>query len=150
MADRVRRSGWDAGSGALFLIEFARVRAPYWVGVHGRDLFGPTLLRFGTPEQKARFLPPITARRGVLGPGLGEGNAGSDLAGLRTRAELHGAEWIVSGHKIWMSLGMHADWLYVLCRTDHRARATHTGISLLIVPRRPTGSRHPADSQSRG
>jgi alkylation response protein AidB-like acyl-CoA dehydrogenase len=122
----------------VFLMEFARVRAPYWVGVHGRDLFGPTLLRFGTPEQKARFLPPITRAEEFWGQGFSEPDAGSDLAGLRTRAERRGDEWIVNGHKIWMSLGMHADWLYVLCRTDPDAPA-HAGISLLMVPRHQPG-----------
>ena len=67
----------------IFLMEFARVRAPYWVGVHGRDLFGPTLLRHGTPEQKARFLPKITAVEELWGQGFSEPDAGSDLAGLR-------------------------------------------------------------------
>jgi alkylation response protein AidB-like acyl-CoA dehydrogenase len=122
----------------VFLIEFVRARAPYWVGVHGRDLFGPTLLRFGTPDQKARFLPPITRVEEFWGQGFSEPDAGSDLAGLRTRAELRGDEWIVTGHKIWMSLGMYADWLYVLCRTDPDAPA-HAGISMLMVPRHQPG-----------
>jgi alkylation response protein AidB-like acyl-CoA dehydrogenase len=122
----------------VFLIEFVRARAPYWVGVHGRDLFGPTLLRFGTPEQKARFLPPITRVEEFWGQGFSEPDACSDLAGLRTRAELQGNEWIVTGHKIWMSLGMYADWLYVLCRTDPDAPA-HAGISMLMVPRHQPG-----------
>jgi alkylation response protein AidB-like acyl-CoA dehydrogenase len=122
----------------IFLMEFARARAPYWVGVHGRDLFGPTLLRHGTDEQKARFLPRITAVEEMWGQGFSEPDAGSDLAGLKTRATRDGDEWVIDGQKIWMTFGMYADWLYVLCRTDPDA-PKHRGISLLMVPRHQPG-----------
>jgi alkylation response protein AidB-like acyl-CoA dehydrogenase len=117
----------------IFLMEFARVRAPYWVGVHGRDLFGPTLLRHGTPEQKARFLPKITHVEEMWGQGFSEPDAGSDLAGLQTRAVLDGEDWVVNGQKIWMTFGMYADWLYTLCRTNPD-EPKHRGISLLMIP----------------
>jgi alkylation response protein AidB-like acyl-CoA dehydrogenase len=117
----------------IFLMEFARAQAPYWVGVHGRDLFGPTLLRHGTPEQKARFLPKITAVEELWGQGFSEPDAGSDLAGLKTRAVRDGDEWVINGQKIWMTFGMYADWLYVLCRTDPDV-PKHRGISLVLVP----------------
>jgi alkylation response protein AidB-like acyl-CoA dehydrogenase len=122
----------------IFLMEFARVRAPYWVGVHGRDLFGPTLLRHGSEEQKARFLPKITAAEEMWGQGFSEPDAGSDLAGLKTRATRDGDEWVIDGQKIWMTFGMHADWLYVLCRTDPAA-PKHRGISLVLVPAHQPG-----------
>ncbi|WP_239375374.1 acyl-CoA dehydrogenase family protein [Frankia sp. Cj5] len=122
----------------IFQVEHARAQAPYWVGVHGRDLFGPTLLAFGTPEQKARFLPKITQVEEFWGQGFSEPDAGSDLAGLRTRAELDGDEWVINGQKIWTTFGGYADWLYVLCRTDPDA-PKHRGISMLLVPRHQPG-----------
>lgn len=125
--------GGTLGQEVIFLMEFARVRAPYWVGVQGRDLFGPTLLRHGTPEQKARFLPKISAVEEIWGQGFSEPDAGSDLAGLKTRAVRDGNEWVINGQKIWMTFGMYADWLYVLCRTDPEA-PKHRGISMLLIP----------------
>jgi alkylation response protein AidB-like acyl-CoA dehydrogenase len=122
----------------IFHQEHAAAAAPYWVGVHGRDLFGPTLLHFGTDEQKSRFLPAITEVREFWGQGFSEPGAGSDLAGLRTRAVRDGDEWVINGQKIWMTFGAHADWLYVLCRTDPDA-PKHKGISLLLVPARQPG-----------
>src|SRR5205814_5905061 len=122
----------------IFHIEHAKAEAPYWVGVQGRDLFGPTLLEFGTDAQKARFLPPITRCEELWGQGFSEPDAGSDLAALRTRAERDGDEWVVNGQKIWMTFGDHADWLYVLCRTDADA-PKHKGISMLLVPADQSG-----------
>jgi alkylation response protein AidB-like acyl-CoA dehydrogenase len=117
----------------IFHVEHARASAPYWVGVHGRDLFGPTLLEFGTDAQKKRFLPAITRCEEFWGQGFSEPDAGSDLAGLKTRAERDGDEWVVTGQKIWTTFGAHADWLYLLCRTNPDA-PRHKGISMLLVP----------------
>ncbi|MDO8362175.1 MAG: acyl-CoA dehydrogenase family protein [Actinomycetota bacterium] len=117
----------------IFHIEHAAAGGPYWCGVQGRDLFGPTLLEFGTAEQKARFLPEITGVREFWGQGFSEPEAGSDLAGLRTTAVLDGHEWVINGQKIWMTFGAHADWVYVLCRTN-REVSKHKGISMLLVP----------------
>jgi alkylation response protein AidB-like acyl-CoA dehydrogenase len=122
----------------LFQIEHARVGAPYWVGSQGRDLFGPTLLTFGTEAQKSRFLPAITAAEEFWGQGFSEPGSGSDLASLRTSAELQDGHWVINGQKIWMTFGDRADWLYVLCRTD-RSAAKHRGISMLMVPRHQQG-----------
>lgn len=122
----------------LFHIEHAAANAPYWVGVQGRDLFGPTLLEFGTNEQKKRFLPPIAHAEELWGQGFSEPDAGSDLAGLNTRAERDGDEWVITGQKIWTTFGSHADWLYVLCRTNPDA-PKHKGISMLLVPRHQDG-----------
>ncbi|MGD9703709.1 MAG: acyl-CoA dehydrogenase family protein [Acidimicrobiia bacterium] len=117
----------------LFHIEHAASGAPYWVGVQGRDLFGPTLLEYGTEEQRMRFLPKIAAVEELWGQGFSEPDAGSDLAGLTTRAERDGDEWVITGQKIWTTFGHHADWLYVLCRTNPGA-PRHKGISMLLVP----------------
>ena len=122
----------------IFHLEHAQAAAPYWVGVHGRDLFGPTLLHFGSDEQTARFLPKITAVEEMWGQGFSEPDAGSDLANLRARAELDGNEWVVNGQKIWMTFGDYADWLYVLCRTDPTA-PKHRGISMVLIPRDQPG-----------
>lgn len=122
----------------LFQIEHARVGAPYWVGSQGRDLFGPTLLTYGTEAQKSRFLPRITAAEEFWGQGFSEPGSGSDLASLRTTAELRDGRWVVNGQKIWMTFGDRADWLYVLCRTDREA-PRHKGISMLMIPRHQEG-----------
>jgi alkylation response protein AidB-like acyl-CoA dehydrogenase len=141
-ADRWLNASWPVEYGGrggtvtqelIFHIEHAEAEAPYWVGIQGRDLFGPTLLEFGTPDQMARFLPPITAAQEIWGQGFSEPDAGSDLANLKTRAERDGDEWVINGQKIWTTFGAHADWLYVLCRTDHEA-PKHRGISMLLVP----------------
>lgn len=116
----------------IFQLEYARADAPYRAGVQGQDLLGPTLLAFGTDEQKRRFLPKIAAAEEMWGQGFSEPGAGSDLAGLRTKAVPDGDEWVIDGQKIWSSSATHAEWLYVLCRTNPSA-PRHKGISLLLV-----------------
>lgn len=116
----------------VFQLEYSRADAPYRAGVQGQDLLGPTLLAFGTDEQKTRFLPKIAGAEELWGQGFSEPGAGSDLASLRTRAVRDGDEWVIDGQKIWSSLGVHADWFYVLCRTDPSAQR-HRGISLLLI-----------------
>jgi 3-oxochol-4-en-24-oyl-CoA dehydrogenase len=122
----------------IFEYLYARAQAPYRIGVQGQDLFGPTLLMFGTPEQKARFLPRILAAEEFWGQGFSEPDAGSDLASVRTRAVLVGDAWVIDGQKTWMTFGASADWLYVLCRTDPQS-VRHHGLSLLMVPAHQPG-----------
>jgi alkylation response protein AidB-like acyl-CoA dehydrogenase len=101
-------------------------------------LLGNTLTVWGTEEQKRHFLPRILSGEDVWCQGYSEPDAGSDLAGLRTRAVLDGDEWVINGSKIWTSCGHLANWIYVLCRTDPDA-AKHRGISLLLVPMEQAG-----------
>jgi alkylation response protein AidB-like acyl-CoA dehydrogenase len=117
----------------VFHLEYAAADPPYRATSQGQDLLGPTLLAFGSPEQKARFLPPIARVEEFWGQGFSEPGSGSDLASLRTRAWRDGDEWVIEGQKVWTSAGAHADWLYVLCRTDPD-RPRHKGISMLLVP----------------
>jgi alkylation response protein AidB-like acyl-CoA dehydrogenase len=123
----------------VFEYEYAKSRAPYRVGIHGTDLFGPTLLKFGSREQKLRFLPKIAAVEEFWGQGFSEPNAGSDLASVQTRARLEGDEWVIDGQKIWTTFGSYADWLYVVVRTDPAAVPKHKGLSFLIVPAHQPG-----------
>jgi alkylation response protein AidB-like acyl-CoA dehydrogenase len=94
---------------------------------------GPTIMRFGTPEQKAFFLPRIAAGELHFSIGYSEPGAGTDLASLQTRAVRDGDEYVVNGQKMWTSLIQYADYVWLACRTDPDA-PRHKGLSILIVP----------------
>ena len=99
---------------------------------------GPTLLAFGTAEQRRRFLPDIISGRSAWSIGMSEPDAGSDVAAITTRAVRDGDDWIVNGTKVWTSGAVDADWCYLIARTDPTA-APHAGLSELIVDLRARG-----------
>ena len=93
----------------------------------------PTIMRYGTPEQKAHYLPKIAAGEIHFAIGYSEPEAGTDLASLRTTADRDGDEYVVNGQKMWTSLIQYADYVWLACRTDREARK-HRGLSILVVP----------------
>ena len=94
---------------------------------------GPTIMRYGTPEQKDFYLPRIAAGEIHFSIGYSEPEAGTDLASLRTRAVRDGDEYVINGQKMWTSLIQYADYVWLACRTDPDA-PRHKGLSILIVP----------------
>ncbi|MFC4604008.1 acyl-CoA dehydrogenase family protein [Rhodococcus kronopolitis] len=115
----------------VFFDEVQRAGLPFpFVTV---NTVGPTLMKYGTQEQKDRFLPGILAGDIVFAIGYTEPEAGTDLASLKTRAVLDGEEWVVDGNKIFTSGANTADYVWLACRTDPEA-PKHKGISILVVP----------------
>ncbi len=113
--------------------EFARVGAPMRGDFFGDTLVGPTILQWGTEEQKKEFLPGILQGKIAWCQGFSEPEAGSDLAALQCKAELDGDEWVINGQKVWTTRAQHADYVFLLARTDQTV-SKHAGISYLLVP----------------
>jgi hypothetical protein len=99
----------------------------------GMTMLGPLLIRHGTKEQQDYYLPKILTGEHIWCQGYSEPNAGSDLASLRTEAVPDGDHWVVNGQKIWTSMAMDANWIFLLVRTDKQAKKQE-GISFLLVP----------------
>ena len=118
--------------------EFARAKAPMRADFFGDTLVGPTILQWGTEEQKKFFLPKILKGQIAWCQGFSEPEAGSDLAALKTKADLDGEEWVITGQKVWTTQAQYADYCFVLARTDPSA-SKHKGISYLLVPMKQDG-----------
>ena len=118
--------------------EMVRVAAPPLINGPSISIFGPTLLVFGRPDQKQRYLPKLLNADEVWCLGFSEPNAGSDLASLRTRATRAGDEWVLNGQKVWTTYANQADYCMFLVRTDPSV-PQHKGISCLIVPLQTPG-----------
>ncbi len=118
--------------------EMARAESPQLVNRGGVSMLGPTLMKLGTPAQRARFLQRILTAEDLWCQGFSEPNAGSDLANLQTRAVLDGDHFVVNGQKVWTSMGHVADWCFLLVRTDPAA-PRHKGISFLLVDMKTPG-----------
>ena len=141
--------GWPeawGGKGAtieqqvIFNEEYARAGGPGRVGHIGETLTGPTLLGFGSDDQKQRYLPGIRAGESLWCQGYSEPGAGSDLANVRTKAIFDEAsgQWRISGQKVWTSLAHESDFVFVLARTD-LTDSTHRGLGFFLVPMRQPG-----------
>ena len=130
--------GLSTMQGVVLAEEFANAKAPMRADFFGDTLVGPTLLQWGSEEQKKKFLPEILNGKMRWCQGFSEPNSGSDLASLKTEAVLDGDEWVINGQKVWTTQGHHADYCFLLTRTDKDA-PKHKGISYLLVPMRQPG-----------
>ena len=130
--------GLTTMQGVVLAEEFANAKAPMRADFFGDTLVGPTLLQWGTEEQKKEFLPQILNGKMRWCQGFSEPNSGSDLASLKTEAVLDGDEWVINGQKVWTTQGHHADYCFLLTRTDKDA-PKHKGISYLLVPMKQPG-----------
>ncbi|WP_449620712.1 acyl-CoA dehydrogenase family protein [Robertmurraya sp. Marseille-Q9965] len=122
----------------IFDEEAGKLNAPFGINVIGKLLFAPTLMHFGSEKQKKRFLAPLLRGDEIWCQGFSEPNAGSDLAAIQTRAELVDDRWVINGQKVWTSYAHHADWCFMLARTNHDL-PKHKGITLFIVPMNSEG-----------
>jgi alkylation response protein AidB-like acyl-CoA dehydrogenase len=124
--------GWTPTQRFIFEKECALAGAPA-LSILGLRLVGPVICHFGTPEQKARFLPGIMAGEVYWCQGYSEPGSGSDLASLSTSARLEGDDYVINGSKIWTTHAHHADWIFALVRTNAKVKK-QAGISFLLIP----------------
>lgn len=127
--------GLSVAEQVAFQEEYARAGGPGRMGHIGEGLLGPTLIAFGTEEQKARFLPGIREGRTFWAQGYSEPEAGSDLSNIRTRArrDPETGDWLVSGQKVWTSLAHLSDWIFVLARCEEGSVGPK-GLIFLLMP----------------
>jgi alkylation response protein AidB-like acyl-CoA dehydrogenase len=124
--------GLNAGKHLILIEEFEKFGC---ARVHdiGTVMLGPLLMAHGTEAQQDHFLPKILDGSHIWAQGYSEPNAGSDLAAVRTEAVLEGEEWVINGQKTWTTLGMDANWIFILARTDKTVKK-QAGISFILVP----------------
>lgn len=124
--------GLNAGKHLIMIEELERYGA---ARIHdiGPVMLGPLLLKYGTEAQKAHFLPRILSGQDIWAQGYSEPGAGSDLAAVRCEAVQDGDQWVINGQKTWTTLGMDANWIFILARTDKTVKK-QAGISFLLVP----------------
>jgi alkylation response protein AidB-like acyl-CoA dehydrogenase len=130
--------GCDLIEWLIFEEEYYRAGAPLRVNQNGIFLLGPTLMEYGTEEQKARFIPAMASGDEIWAQAWSEPNAGSDMAAIRCRATRDGDDYIINGQKIWSTRAVYADWGFGLFRTDPDSERHH-GLSKILVPLRAEG-----------
>jgi alkylation response protein AidB-like acyl-CoA dehydrogenase len=130
--------GWTAIQKMVFLEENQMAPAPELLSFN-ITMIGPVLIQFGTEAQKKRFLPRAANLDDWWCQGFSEPGAGSDLASLKTAAKRDGKHYVVNGQKIWTSTAHHADWCFVLVRTDPNARKRQEGISFILIDMKTPG-----------
>ncbi len=125
--------GCDLIEWLVFEEEYYRAGAPLRVNQNGIFLLGPTLMEYGTEAQKARFLPKMATGEEIWCQGWSEPNAGSDMAAIRSRAELDGDHYVINGQKTWSTRAVWADWCFGMFRTDPESER-HRGLTFILVP----------------
>ena len=130
--------GADVVQQTIVSEELVVARAPGLIGMMGILMVGPTLIQHGTDEQRRRHLPKILTAEEIWCQGYSEPGSGSDLASLKTRADLVGDEFVINGQKVWTSNAQFADWMFCLVRTDPTA-PKHRGISYVLIDMRSPG-----------
>lgn len=117
----------------IFEEEYYRAQAPLRVNQNGIFLLGPTLMEYGTPKQKERFLTRMASGEEMWAQGWSEPGAGSDMAAIRSKAIREGDEYVINGQKVWSTRAVFADWVFCIFRTDP-ASERHHGLSFIFVP----------------
>ncbi len=130
--------GCDLIEWLIFEEEYWRAGAPLRVNQNGVFLLAPTLMEYGTPEQKQRFLPRMATADDIWAQGWSEPGAGSDMAAIRSKAVRDGDHYVINGQKTWSTRAVWADWLFGLFRTDPNSQRHH-GLTFLLLPLKTPG-----------